>query len=37
LLPSTVQNSEGGGDGYGGDSWVDPLQEFKKGFLHFST
>jgi hypothetical protein len=28
LLSSSVQNSEGGGDGNGGDSFADPCQEF---------
>jgi hypothetical protein len=32
LLSSSVQNSEGGGDGDGGDSCADPCQEFKQGF-----
>ncbi len=31
LLSSSVQNSEGGGDG--DDSCADPCQEFKQGFL----
>jgi hypothetical protein len=33
LLSSTEQNSEGGGDSNGGDSFADPCQEFKQGFL----
>jgi hypothetical protein len=33
LLSSSVQNSEGGGDG--SDSCADPCQEFKQGFLGF--
>jgi hypothetical protein len=37
LLSSSVQNSEGGGDGDGGDSCADPCQEFKQGFLGFSS
>ena len=37
LLSSSVQNSEGGGDGDGGESCVDPCQEFKQGFLGVST
>jgi hypothetical protein len=32
-LSSSVQNSEGGGDGNGSDSFADPCQEFKQGFL----
>jgi hypothetical protein len=32
LLSSSVQNSEGGGDGDGGNSCADPCQEFKQGF-----
>ncbi len=37
LLSSSVQNSEGGGDGDGGNSFADPCQEFKQGFLGFSS
>jgi hypothetical protein len=33
LLSSSVQNSEGGGDGNGGNSCADPCQEFKQGFF----
>ncbi len=33
LLSSSVQNSEGGGDGKGGDNFAEPCQEFKQGFL----
>ena len=33
LLSSTVQNSEDGGNSDGGDSFADPCQEFKQGFL----
>jgi hypothetical protein len=29
LLSSSVQNSEGGGEGDSGDSFADPCQEFK--------
>jgi hypothetical protein len=36
LLSSSVQNSEGSGDGNGGDSFADPCQEFKQGFLGVS-
>jgi hypothetical protein len=35
LLSSSVQNSEGGGDG--GNSCADPCQEFKQGFLGVSS
>jgi hypothetical protein len=34
-LSSSVQKSEGGGDG--GDSCADPCQEFKQGFLGVSS
>jgi hypothetical protein len=34
LLSSSVQNSEGGGDS---DSFADPCQEFKQGFLWVSS
>ncbi len=33
LLTSSVQNSEGGGDGEGGNNFADPGQELKQGFL----
>jgi hypothetical protein len=33
---SSVENSEGGGNGDGGDSCADPCQEFKQGFLGVS-
>jgi hypothetical protein len=33
MLSSSVQNSEGRGDG--GESFADPCQEFKEGFLEF--
>ncbi len=33
LLSSSIQNSEGGGDNNGGDSFADPCQEFKQDFL----
>jgi hypothetical protein len=33
LLSSSVQNSEGGGNADSGDSFADPCQEFKQGFL----
>jgi len=36
-LSSSVQNSEGGGDGKGGDNFADPCQEFKQGFLGVSS
>jgi hypothetical protein len=32
-LSSSVQNSEGGGDGNSGDNFADHCQEFKQGFL----
>ncbi len=35
LLSSSVQDSEGGGDSNGGDSFADPCQEFKQGFWVF--
>jgi hypothetical protein len=35
LLSSSVQNSEGGGDG--SDNCADPCQEFKQGFLVVSS
>jgi hypothetical protein len=37
MFSSSVQNSEGGGDGDGGDSFADPCQEFKQGFLGVSS
>jgi hypothetical protein len=37
LLSSSVQNSEGSGDGDGGHSCADPCQEFKQGFLGVSS
>jgi hypothetical protein len=37
LLSSSEQNSEGGGDGDGGDSFADPCKEFKQGFLGISS
>jgi hypothetical protein len=37
LFSSSVQNSEGGGDGKGGDNLADPCQEFKQGFLRVSN
>ncbi len=37
LLSSSVQNSEGGGEGDFGDSCDDPCQEFKQGFLGVSS
>ena len=36
LLFSSVQNSEGG-NGESGDSFADPCQEFKQGFLGVSS
>jgi hypothetical protein len=35
MLSSSVQNSEGRGHGASGDSFADPCQEFKEGFLGF--
>jgi hypothetical protein len=35
MLSSSVQNSEGLGNGNSGDSFVDPCQEFKEFFLGF--
>jgi hypothetical protein len=35
VLSSSVQNSEGRGNGDSGDSFADPRQEFKEGFLGF--
>jgi hypothetical protein len=37
MLPSSVQNSEGRGDSDSGDSFADPCQEFKEGFLGVSS
>jgi hypothetical protein len=37
LLSSSVQKSEGCGDGYGGDGCADPSQEFIQGFLGVSS
>ncbi len=37
MLSSSVQNSESGGNGDGGDSCADPCQEFKVGFLGVSS
>jgi hypothetical protein len=37
LLSSSVQNSEGRGDGNGGDSCADPCQAFKEGFFGVSS
>jgi hypothetical protein len=37
MLSSSVQNSEGGGDGNSGDGCADPCQEFKQGFLGVSS
>jgi len=37
MLSSSVQNSAGRGNGYSGDSFVDPCQEFKEGFLGVSN
>ncbi len=37
MLSSSVQNSEGRGDGDSGDSFADPCQEFKEGFLGVSS
>jgi hypothetical protein len=33
MLSSSVQNSEGRGDGDSVDSFADPYQELKEGFL----
>jgi hypothetical protein len=32
-LTSSVQNSEGGGEGEGSDNFADPCQDFKQGFF----
>jgi hypothetical protein len=37
LFTMSVQNSEGRGDGNSGDSFADPCQEIKAGFLGFSS
>jgi hypothetical protein len=37
MLSSSVQNSEGCGDGNNGDSFADPGQEFKEGFFGVSS
>jgi hypothetical protein len=37
MLFSSVQNSEGRGDGECGDSFADLCQEFKEGFLGVSS
>jgi hypothetical protein len=37
MLSSSVQNSEGGGDGDSGDSCADPCQELKQGFYGVSS
>jgi hypothetical protein len=37
MLSSLVQNSEGRGDDDSGDSFADPCQEFKEGFLGVSS
>jgi hypothetical protein len=37
MLSSSVQNSESRGDGDSGDSFADPCQEFKDGFLGVSS
>jgi hypothetical protein len=36
MLPSSVENSEGRGNGGSGDSFADPCQEFKEGFFGVS-
>jgi hypothetical protein len=36
-LSSSVQNSEGGGDGDSGNNFADPCEEFKQGFLGVSS
>jgi hypothetical protein len=35
MFSSSVQNSEGRGDGNSGDSFADPCQELKEVFLGF--
>ncbi len=37
MLSSSVQSSEGRGDGDSGDSFADPCQEFKEGFFGVSS
>jgi hypothetical protein len=37
MLSSSVQNSEGCGDGDSGDSFADPCQEFKESFFGVSN
>jgi hypothetical protein len=37
VLSSSVQNSEGRGDGDSGNSFADPCQEFEKGFWGVSS
>jgi hypothetical protein len=37
MLSSSVQNSEGRGDGDSGDSFAEPCQEFKKVFFVVSS
>jgi hypothetical protein len=37
MLSSSVQNSEGRGDGKSGDSFADPCKEFKEGFFGVSS
>ncbi len=37
MLSSSVQNSEGRGDGDSSDSFADPCQEFKEGFFGVSS
>jgi hypothetical protein len=37
MLSSSVQNSEGRGDGNSGDSFADPCQEVKEGFFWVSS
>jgi hypothetical protein len=37
MLSSSVQNSEGRGDGVSGDSFADLCQEFKEGFFGVSS
>ncbi len=37
MFSSSVQNSDGCGDGDSGDSFADPCQEFKEGFFGVSS
>jgi hypothetical protein len=37
MLSSSVQNSEGRGDGNSGVSFADPCQEIKEGFFGVSS